>query len=80
MCKTSFKRVLGVLETYVGVCCMFFYAAYKFPVIVAFIKRIYFPSLARGIGGGLISHKHVYPRRNFAPVPSQEPLAFVSLV
>ena len=57
-----------------------FYAAYKFPDIVAFIKRIYFPSLARGIGGGLIYHKHVYPRRKFARVQSQEPLTFVSLV
>ena len=25
-------------------------------------------------------HKHVYPRHIFAPVPSQQPLAFVSLV
>ena len=41
---------------------------------------VYFSTLARGIGGGLRSHKHAEPRRIFAPVPSQEPLAFVSLI
>ena len=41
---------------------------------------VYFSALARGIGGGLRFHKHVEPRHNFAPVPSQEPLVFVSLV
>ena len=41
---------------------------------------VYFSTLARGIGGGLRSHKHVLPRRIFSPVLSQESLACVSLI
>ena len=54
--------------------------SFELSFIVRIVVCLFFSTLVRGKGRGLRSQKHVSPRRIFAPVPSQEPLAFVSFV